>query len=150
MQSYCIIIGSILKRCRIKNSEENIHAVLTGIEKLISFEKNLPYSAIESSIYEFLHERTDHVLYFEAYLTDKIINIIIYLVVDRLTYKNIDATKRQVHEICYYASQLFKEDKAESYSHAVNSAVKVFQTCDWFTPYGFLEEFSEYKQDIDD
>ena len=143
------ILENLLQRSRFHSSKEDVLYLIDLLYEEFG-ELNLEIEPLDPKYFYLLNlERyPNKIIYFEAYLHNSIDRIITYLVIDRLTRKNIDASIKQVHEICFYAQFLFNNERAENYTHAINSAIKVFVTKDWEEPYGFIDEFPEYLDNI--
>ncbi len=149
MQNNYNTIRKILKLSFIAHDDETINAAIRSI----SYENNLSTDKTSEitleNIYLFLLERLPlWIIHFEAYSHEYINPIITYLVVEKMRNKNLEATKRKIQEVCFYAQNLYDDERAESFSHAVNSAVKVYIEKDWVTPYGFIDVFTEYLHEI--
>lgn len=144
------IARKILKLSFIAHDVETVEFVLNEIfnEKKITIDDDS--SILPIDIYSYIFARFPlWIIHYEAYLHDYINPIITYLVVDRMRSKLNEAKKREIQEVCFYAQNLYDDEKAESFSHAVNSAVKVYIEKEWLTPFGFVNVFTEYFHEID-
>ena len=143
-------IKFLLNRSFYKDSDDAVNHLYNKVKEYAGIDDSCSATFFIEKLEDFLLSTQDNnVFYHSCYFHKKINPIVVYLVCDRLIAKNLKASKRIIHELCYQAESSFYDGfKYESFSHAVNGVIKIYSELEWFTPYGFLDEFPEYKNKI--
>lgn len=80
-------------------------------------------------------------MYFVSEISDDVIT----KVCDRLKAKKLTATKREIHELAWWAVEINENlDKITDIKHAINYVLVMFKSGGWETPSGFEEALKFY------
>ncbi len=149
MPSNYNMIKEFLKRSQYNYDEEQIDITYRCLETAFFGARPLPYRPTLEDFTEYSSAAyPNHVLWYKCYEHPNICNIILYLIVERLQLKDIEATKREIHALCFQAQERVKSGQAHDETHAANYVLKIFQSGAWNEPYDFVFEFPEYKRKL--
>lgn len=139
-------IKRLARLCVFSTDDESIEKIYVEIIKMRAPKGDKDYKFKDTHFYYFVLTRMPgKVIYFEAYEDHKTNPVILYLVVEKLQKKSLEASVQCIHELCFLAEKYFNENNADSYSHAVNIVIKIYENNEWYTPFGFLDLFEEYR-----
>ncbi len=143
------MIRNFLKRSQCTYDDHQIEVTYHCMKLLFQAKRPEPYEATLEDFAEYINTMyPDHVLFYKCYIHPNICPIILYLVVERLQNKELTATPRQIHGLCYQAQERLKDGLVQDETHAANYVIKIYQSGEWNEPYDFEIVFPEYQKKL--
>jgi hypothetical protein len=140
------LIKEALKLCGFSTSKEaRINLIEWARGHMVESDHGLEHLDLSDWLTTIGIASPDTILPAEMYFRKHLDKDVIVNMCERLKKKKLNATKREIHELCFGAEYINEHlDKIKDLSHAINYVLAIFNRGGWETPEGFEETFPDY------